>query len=173
MTKIFIVNGYPGSGKTTFENLCVLNYNKDKGKVRVLSSIDIVKKIAKSCGYKGEKTPESRKFLSEFKRILTEYNDLPYRSVIKEVRNFIKENLETDNIIFIDCREKDQIDRFVKSLHAKTLLIKRNEVKNDFFSNPSDALVMDYKYDITILNNAGLNDLEKSALTFLNMVWED
>ena len=72
--KIYIVNGAPGSGKTTFEEYvsyisAPYCYN--------LSAIDFVKEVATRCGWNGSKELKDRKFLSDLKRVLTEWDDIP------------------------------------------------------------------------------------------------
>ena len=52
------------------------------------SSIDKVKDIAKLCGWDGGKTEKDRKFLSDLKVLLEEYNNLPMIDVCREVQAF-------------------------------------------------------------------------------------
>ena len=62
--KVFVINGFPGSGKTTMEEYCVnyLNqFDKYKNKVHIISSVDSVKQIAKQIGWNGAKRAEDRK----------------------------------------------------------------------------------------------------------------
>ena len=87
--KVFVINGFPGSGKTTMEEYCVnyLNqFDKYKNKVHIISSVDSVKQIAKQIGWNGVKTAEDRKFLSDLKKLLKNYNDLEskYPDIAKE-----------------------------------------------------------------------------------------
>jgi hypothetical protein len=62
--KVFIINGEPNSGKTTFENFC---FALNPVYVRIYSSIDGVKRIARECGWKGVKEAKDRKFLADLK----------------------------------------------------------------------------------------------------------
>ena len=62
--RVVIVNGKPGVGKTTFENLC-----KDiigRAFVDGRSTVDKVKEIAAEGGWNGVKDLKSRKLLSTF-----------------------------------------------------------------------------------------------------------
>lgn len=67
--KIVIVNGAPGSGKTSFENFCQ-EIMGDFCQIR--STIDLVKEIATIYAqWDGKKDLKSRKFLSDLKDLLT------------------------------------------------------------------------------------------------------
>ena len=67
---VFITNGTGGCGKDTFAE--ILNDFVDVTKI---SSIDPVKQFARFMGWNGGKTEKDRKFLSDLKLILIEYND--------------------------------------------------------------------------------------------------
>lgn len=74
--QIVIINGTGGSGKDTFVQFCS-KYNK----VMNFSSIDKVKEIARLIGWDGKKTEKDRKFLSDLKKLTTEYNDMAFNSI--------------------------------------------------------------------------------------------
>ena len=65
-------------------------------------------------------------------------------------------------IIFIHCREPEEIARFVKDLGAKTLLIKRNT--GEIYLNHADLKVENYQYDYTIENNGTLDEFKDKAI---------
>lgn len=168
--KIYIVNGAPGSGKTTFEEYvsyisAPYCYN--------LSTIDFVKEVAIYCGWDGGKELKDRKFLSELKRILTEWNDIPIKRIKKEL-NGIKFTMSQYNLsldkccVFIDCREPKEIERLCNELNAKSLLIRRETAENKETSNESDANVLNYNYDIIIDNNGTIRDLAFRAIDFID-----
>ena len=72
--KIYVVNGAPGAGKTTFENTVeALSYNCD-----IISTIDPIKERAFLFGWNGEKDAKGRKLLYNLKRAWVEYGDQPY-----------------------------------------------------------------------------------------------
>lgn len=166
--KIYILNGKAGSGKTTFfeliEEKChnyVFNY----------STVDLVKKVAYGCGWNGEKTPENRKFLSDLKDLLTEWNDVPYKDCLKEIKRItsladIYDVEHDDWAIFIDCREPKEIQKFVDRLGAKTIFIDR-KIEDYNASNHADANVENFEYDIVINNNGTLEDLAAVAMNFI------
>ena len=66
MVKVVIVNGFPGSGKTTFQRECeMLRYDIGDGFCISVSTVDFVKRVAHCAGWDMTKTPENRKFLSD------------------------------------------------------------------------------------------------------------
>lgn len=167
---IYIVNGAPGCGKTTFEDLCVKHVRFSA--VDIYSTIDFVKDVAKYCGWNGEKTPENRKFLSDLKHLLAEWNNVPYKDTVRFVEHSIQlfhEHDYHDNeyAIFIDCREASEILKLKMAFHAKTILIRRESSEKIEASNSSDRDVLKYHYDVIINNNGSLEELETEVLNFL------
>jgi hypothetical protein len=168
--KIFIINGAAGSGKDTFVELC----RKFTGDAFLLniSTVDKVKEIATACGWDGTKTPENRKFLSDLKALLTDWADVPLNDMIQKIERFkrgfeIYDISDDRAIVFIHCREPEEIRKLVKALNARTLLIRRSAAENITASNQSDAGVLDYEYDIHINNNGSLAELERTAEVFI------
>lgn len=160
MKEIIVINGTGGSGKDTFVDFC-----KKYANVKNFSSIDKVKEIARLIGWNGGKTDRDRKFLSDLKKLTTEYNDMPFNSVKDEVFKF---NNSEEDIMFIHIREPEEIKRAVDAFNAKTLLIKRVGL-DPINSNYSDANVENYNYDYIIENNT-LEDLDKEASLFVNQL---
>ena len=103
--QIVIINGTGGCGKDTFVSF-VSKYKR----VYNFSSIDKVKEIAKLIGWDGGKTDKDRKFLSDLKKLTTEYNDMAFNS-IKDAINIFKNS--DDEIMFIHIREPEEIKRAV------------------------------------------------------------
>ena len=174
--KIVIINVTGGSGKDTFVSLCQKIYNRPIGNYMIgnCSTIDVVKSIAKSYGWEGTKTEKDRKFLSDLKDLLEEYNQLPTKSVERVIDIYSKNNRfslrnSKDFILFIHCREPKNIDYFVKKYGAITLLVHNPRVK-DITSNHADRDVYDYEYDFTIENNGTLEDLEIQAKNFIEEI---
>lgn len=166
--KIYILNGKAGSGKTTFFKLIE---EKCRNYVYNYSTVDLVKKVAYGCGWNGEKTPENRKFLSDLKDLLTEWNDVPYKDCLKEIKRItsladIYDVEHDDWAIFIDCREPKEIQKFVDRLGAKTIFIDR-KIEDYNASNHADANVENFEYDIVINNNGTLEDLAAVAMNFI------
>ena len=160
--KVYIVNGMPAAGKTTFEDCCINHL--DNG--HRLSTIDCVKDIAfHYCGWSGNKDIKSRKFLSDFKDLLTNYNDLPFKTIKREIEKIGNENSES--VVFIDCREPDEIEKLRAAFSAKTVLVRRQVVENIDWDNHADTEVFNYNYDYIIENNGTLTDLVYAVEAFL------
>ena len=76
---LYIINGAAASGKSTF---CSLVKEKlGEGHCYEISTVDLVKEVAKVAGWNGEKTAKNRKFLSDLKDLLTQWDDVPVRNV--------------------------------------------------------------------------------------------
>ena len=159
--KIAIVNGRGASGKTTFETM-VQKISAARGrKVEVVSTIKYVKEKAKEFGWDGGKTPEDRRFLSDLKDALTRWKDIPYQVVGQWIDYYKDHNVD---LLFIDCREPEEIARFVNDYGALTILVQRGEF--ELLGNHADDNVMNYQYDVVIDNNRGLDELIQEATIF-------
>lgn len=168
--EVYIVNGAPGSGKTTFENY--VQEVMGKNFCKIFSTVDCVKKIATDFGWDGTKTPKNRKMLSDLKDLLTEWNDIPLKDIVSRV-NLFKFELEsfgitTQSAVFIDCREPKEIEKLKKALNAKTIIIRREEAEKKIASNHADADVLNYKYDICIYNNSSIDHLKLLTEDFID-----
>lgn len=127
------------------------------------SSVEKVKQIASQIGWNGQKTEKDRKFLSDLKRLTTEYNDMSFKSIEKVVKEFLNSSSE---ILLIHIREPEEIERAVKTFHAKTLLVKRVGLAN-ITTNYSDVSVENYNYDY-IIENTTLENLKEQAHQLIN-----
>lgn len=156
-----IVNGLPGSGKTTME-MIIKEYFKENLNVCIHSSIDDVKKVAQSIGWDGTKNGKNRKFLSDLKKLLNEFNDFSLQKLCEVYESLKKEN--QNSLLLIDCREPDEIKKLVKQFNAITLCIKRSSCENIEFSNDSDKNVYNYNYDYYIYNNGSLEELKDKTI---------
>lgn len=163
MKKIIIVNGHPKSGKTQFE----LFITKHKKSI-IYSSITPVKEYAHEyfgwSGNENDKTEEWRRFFAELKRMLVEQFDYIYTCVSDKVKEFYKD--VNSEILLIDSREPEEIERFKNCFHAITLFVKNDRVEK-IMSNNADANVENYRYDYIIENNGTLEELEKKAIKFI------
>lgn len=158
--KIYVVNGAPGAGKTTFENTVeTLSYSCD-----IISTIDPIKERAFLFGWNGEKDAKGRRLLYNLKRAWVEYGDQPY-TWLEEIFNLARYG-GTD-VIFVDCREPEEIKEICKRFGAKSLLIRRAAAENSKTSNESDKNVLNYDYDIVIENNGSKYDLTIAAENFI------
>ena len=185
MVKVVVVNGRPESGKTTFEKKCVElcgasstfwfdDTEKRRTLVKMVSTVDFVKEIAIKCGWNGVKTPENRKFLSDLKDLLTAWDDIPYKKILEEVEklnSWTSYNYH-DWILFVDCREPEEIQKLKERLNATTVIVRRLGDEVSETSNHADANVFNYKYDYTIKNYGDLSDLVVECIGFLDYMKE-
>lgn len=110
--------------------------------------------------------------MSDLKDLLTEWNDVPYQQIRSEIAKIylIAEQYGLDHnkfVIFIHCREPEEIQRFVDEYQAITVLMRRREVEGNPQSNHSDSEVFNYNYDIIIWNDEDLEFLKGTANFFL------
>lgn len=162
--KVYVINGYGGSGKSTFENM-VLNMSKTNG--HITSMVEIVKHYAEIIGWNGGKEDKDRKFLSDLKDCLAAWADIPMLYVYNKIKEFEKLN---DGYCFVDAREKMDIARLKgickdNQWECKVILIDRGIERE--FTNHADNNVMECPYDTTITNYGDLNDLRKCAIAFV------
>lgn len=173
MVKIVIINGRPRAGKSLFVKLCldILRYQG-----REASTVDLVKYLAEECGWDGAKTLKNRKFLSDLKDLLAEWNDVPYKNIqirkqiFEKSLNLFSNKEPKDGILFVHCREPEEIQKFKDRDNAITLLIRREAVENDEQSNHADSEVFNFNYDYIIENNGTIEELEKKARDFLKLL---
>ena len=178
MVKVVVINGMPMSGKTTFEELCQKicdpfakepGFEKDSILcVDICSTVDFVKIVAKQCGWDETKDLKNRKFLSDLKDLLTEWNDVPFKKIQSRINVRAKSFAAVDWLVFVDCREPAEIQKLKERLNATTVLIRRESVENNETSNHADARVFEYDYDLIIYNNSDIIDLEKKAEKFIS-----
>lgn len=171
--KVIIVNGRPGSGKTTFEQYCEQIVGENYCLMR--STIDKVKELAFAVGWRGEKDSRSRKFLSDLKDLCEEYNEMSTNDVIEWLNDWEEDLAYYDvveklHIYFIDDREPEHIDKLKQLLDAKVLLIRRPGDEEQETSNHADANVFDYHYDYIIENHGDLDYLRKEAELFVKLL---
>lgn len=171
---IIVVNGAPRAGKDTFCEMVQRLMEEKVGpySCRIISTVDFVKEVAKFCGWNGQKNPKDRKFLSDLKDILTQWDDIPYKDIISSYERCkeIWKQLGYDEekcLYFIMCREPKEIQKFVDRIGAKTLIVYRSEVENIHQSNHADAEVFNFEYDIYIDNQETIEHLKKIAKQFV------
>lgn len=169
---IWVINGKPRSGKDTFCDFCAMNHPY----VNAISTVDFVKDIAKSCGWSGEKDLKNRKFLSDLKDLLTNWNDVPYQQVLKRIsvyeNTLISYGIDTSRaVIFIHCREPEEIQRFRRELKANALLIRRPDCDQEASNHADEEVEKDLSiYDLLIENNGTLEELNKESKRFLGAI---
>ena len=167
--KVIVINGMSGVGKNEFIEAC----KKGDYDVYDFSTIDYVKEVAKQIGWDGVRDERGRKFLSDLKDALTDYDNIPFKKVVSEIDNVLYQydqfEQPTDKLIFfIQSREPADIDKWVDKYDAKTLLIRR-EVEEEY-SNHADQGVFDYDYDYVYSNIHNLETLTRDAINFINYI---
>ena len=174
MKKIVIINGTGGVGKSTFCQLCKEVLVEKNIEVLELSTIDWPKKVAKFCGWDGSKEEKDRKFLSDLKKSLEDWDNSPTISVINNIKALTDEK---DYVIFVNCREPKNINIFKQlcqdnlQIEPITLLIRNKNVA-PITSNVSDANVENYNYNYIAYNNETLEHLKLSAKVFLDFLFK-
>lgn len=157
--KIIVINGMGTSGKSTFVTLC----KEINNHVVEISTIDFVKSIAKLCGWDGIKTEKNRRFLSDLKDLISDWDDVPNKKIDEYILN------HSNQIIFINAREPENIDYFKNKYNATTCIVKNNRVKN-ITTNHADMNVFNYNYDMTIENNGTIEELFQKAKEFMQNI---
>ncbi len=170
--RVVIINGIGGSGKDTFVKFCqeLLETDDLVNRCLNISTVDYVKEIAGYCGWNGEKDPASRKFLSDLKKAMTEWRDLPVMDIkgrLNRYSQICKWNGVEDTVAFVHCREPEEIARLVNELNATTLLVRRESAESVQQINDSDNNVLNYDYDYTINNDSSLASLRAAAAMYL------
>lgn len=162
---VLIVNGNPGSGKSTFQKIIQSKVNSI-----IYSSIDYVKDVYTTYfGWNGEKREVNRKFLSDMKHFLIAETNLIDEVLTDKYNEFLTSD---SRILMIDIREADEIKKYAQKFNAKTLLITNPRSKT-ILSNNSDNQVLDYPYDMEIINNGTLLELENKVEKFLKSSFKD
>ena len=83
--KIIVINGSGGAGKDTFIKYC----REANHEIYSFSTVDYVKDIATLIGWNGKKDMRGRRFLSDLKDALSEYNDTPFKRCVEEIQEVI------------------------------------------------------------------------------------
>ena len=168
--RIIILNGSAKSGKDQFAKFCKKHHNECVN----WSTIDKVKKIAKrNFGWDDKKTDEARLFLSEIKRVWSEFNNGPFEDMIKKIDNHYSKLDEKEKdvfLYFIHCREPHEIQKFVDKYkeYCITGLLERND--REVPNNNSDRNVANFNYNFKLENNGNKKDLENHAIKFIEII---
>lgn len=166
MKLAFVINGKGGVGKDTFCDVVASVFN-----VRNISSVDPIKELAKYAGWSGTKEDKDRKFLSDLKQLLTEYNELPTRYCLSQFKSFISD--EAEQIMFIHIREPKEIEKFINETDGRclSLLIRRPEIDR-VYGNASDDNVENFDYDYVYENSKPLSEMEADVIEFMSDIIE-
>lgn len=160
--KMIVVNGSPGSGKTSFAKCCasILKEKFPNCEILRTSVVEPIKKIARDLGWDGEKDAKGRQFLADIKDALDDYCGYTHQFINKTSK------LPYD-FIFIDARSDYDIS-YAELIHkAKSVYIERLIKEDNEFDNHADMKVKDYEYDYIIDNNGTWEDLYEAVNLFL------
>ena len=164
---VIIINGTGGAGKDTLCELAARHY-----RVKNISAITPIKKIAAENGWDGGKDGKSRKFLADLKQLFVDYNDLPNRYLVKEYREFLDSDSQ---LLFVHIREGSEIDKFRRCVEIPcvTLLVCKDFGDQVVWGNASDDQVGQYQYDYCYHNEKPLEEAEADFTAFLGRVIEE
>lgn len=161
--QVIILNGMARSGKQEVYN--ILN---SKVLCEQYSIVDPVRDFLKRVGVPDNaKSEEWRKLMSDIKLLLEAYGDIPYQCCREKILDFLR--CSPAKFLCIDMREEQDIARAREEFGAIVVLVRRNGVKT-IESNPADANVYNIRYDHTILNNEGFNELTKEVNGFIEWI---
>lgn len=160
MSKVIVINGMGGVGKSTFISLC----HEIDPRVIETSTVDFVKQVALQAGWDGVKDTEGRRLLSDLKDALEKYHDIPNQKVDEFIHS------HPNNIIFVNAREPHNIQYYKEKYNAITILVTNPNVKQ-VQGNHADENVYDYEYyDFIIHNENGITELKNKANIFMDYV---
>lgn len=179
MKYVIITNGVPGSGKTTFQEMCRQFLEAEQSAhYHNVSSIDYVKHIYGLLGWNGVKSDKARKDLSILKRMWISNCNGPLAQALDYVCRL---SMDEDHVIFVDVREESEIIKYQEAFGAiKCILIKcvavfisRNEVSGIEHGNKSDDNVGKNMslYDYVINNDGTLDDLKAYAIDTISEIF--
>lgn len=161
---VVVMNGNGGVGKDT---LC--DFTGKYYKVKNISAIEPIKKIARENGWNGEKDAKSRKFLADLKQTFIAYNDLPNQYLCQEYEKFQRSD---EQILFVHIREAEEIQKFIKNIQLPcvTMLITRKQISDISWGNESDDNVNNYNYDYIYNNDKCLEDAEREFVELITQI---
>ena len=171
---VVVINGYPRTGKTTFTDICCeIAYPYGKN----LSTVDFIKEVATLAGWDGTKDEKNRKFLSDLKQLMTEWDEVPIKKLEEAMHGHRADLIFNDYnpskaIFFVHCREPKEIQKLVDKFNAVTVIVTRDSVEEKL-SNDSDKNVELFPYDVMIKNNGSIEDLRLAAKFFMNELYSN
>ena len=181
MKYVVIVNGKPGSGKTTFQRYCI-NYldETDLAYGYIHSSIAYIKDIYMQLGWDGKKTEKARKDLSILKKMWIDTCNGPLKHIVDYM---VKLDDDNDHVVFVDVREESEIIKFKETFDAlnpigivcTTVFIDRNDNVGIEYGNKSDDNIGQNMslYEHTIHNDRSIAHLNHYAEEFMKQLLEE
>lgn len=161
---LIVINGESGSGKDTFVDMCKKS-SKFLGVNTPITNLhrsDEAKRVLKSFGWDGERTPQVRNLLAD----LVEFGEETGHNNEK-----LFEVLDTlEGVIFYHSRDPKTISKikehywFCENVQVVSLLVVRDK---NIASEQDRWDIRNYKYDKVIENNSTLYGLEQKAKEFM------
>lgn len=167
--QLVVINGPGGCGKDTFIDYC--NNYLD---VDYFDTVECIKEAAEILGWNGSKDEKSRQFLHDLKMLSIRYNDLPFADLSRYVA-FVEENAEHTSypdLLFVHVREKEEIERIVEEFNAVTLLITSEREGYEEPDLDFEKATKEINYNFHIVNDGSLEDLDKRAERFCEVMEE-
>lgn len=173
MKMLIVINGYPKSGKSLmceYINEILL----EKGILSLeVSYASLAKSIAIELGWNGQKTSESRLFLSELTSITAKWKNLPFKKNIEEINNGFDNKYDCAMIHAREPQTIMDIKEYYKNkddVKVYTVYLEREVVKNEIQSNTADKGVKNYNYDFYFYNNGNKEHLFTIAKDFVELI---
>ena len=178
--QLFVINGFPGSGKTTFGTLVGEELERHNVHFLHTSSIDPIKHVLmpRSKWNPSIINPSLWDTIDECKRVITDQDwdgmtkDVYWRGVMSAMKQKLNDTIPTlvqdyifrqvasiltPAVVFVDIREPENIDAlkdYVLTMNnpfpVAAVLIESDVMAQ--FDNSSDARVLEYSYDVVIDN---------------------
>lgn len=163
---VVVINGAGGVGKDTMCSFAAEVY-----RTRNVSSVEPIKAIARAGGWDGDKSDKSRKMLSDLKALFTQYNDLCFRYIQEQYREFLA---GPEQVMFVHIREPEEIARFVAVApeRIRTLLITNSAKQAHVYRNASDDNVNNFSYDCVYDNILPLEQTRTAFQAFFRAMFE-
>ena len=161
--KIFYVNGAATSGKDTFIQAVIANFDDQVG---TFSTVDEVKVIARErFGWDGVKDEKGRALLSALRFAWGTYNDGPVEDVGRRLKFAESVGFK---VFFVQSREYPEIMKMQERFGGQTINILRagieiGETEQGFLEMAPDY----FNWDIELVNNGSLDDWTDTAKKFV------
>lgn len=158
--QVFVLNGSPTSGKNTFVEMMpyeTVHY----------SYVDFTREILRNAGIPVEtKTNDMRVLLESVNNAIEIYNDIPFKDCCDVIMDFLDGRYENCELLFIDVRKPENIDRFFRLFKGiRTVYVSNKKPISSV--TESDSQVANYEYDFYIDNSGSLEDLQREADRFI------
>ncbi len=153
--KIVVLNGSGRSGKDTvaiYANRMFEVYSDLI--VHNISTVDLIKDVARIMGWGGQKDDKSRTFLSDLKDLWSDYCNGPFWYIVNYIN---KLDQKKKHLVFVHIREPKEIQKIIDAYPtANTVLVTRKGTED--FTNHADQEVNKFTYDFSIKNDGTLDE---------------